>query len=99
MSYSIVFHPEADKEYRESFLWYDEKSKASGYRFETLVNEKVELIIDNPERYPKRRGQYREALVENFPYVIVYRINKKLETIFISSLFHTSRNPARKYRK
>ncbi|MBC7874141.1 MAG: type II toxin-antitoxin system RelE/ParE family toxin [Ferruginibacter sp.] len=99
MRYSIVFHPEADKEYRESFLWYERKTKGLGYRFEAVIDKKIDLIIDKPERYPKRKGRYREALVENFPYVIVNRINKGLEKIIISSLFHTSRNPKKKYRR
>lgn len=46
-----------------------------------------------------RKGFYRESLVENFPYVIVYRVNKKPGKIFISSLFHTSRNHGKKYRR
>lgn len=99
MSYSLVFHPEADKEYRESFLWYEGKARGLGYRFETAVDEKIDIIIKYPDRYPKRKGSYREALVEDFPYVIVYRVNKKLEKIFISSLFHTNRNPKKKYRR
>jgi mRNA-degrading endonuclease RelE of RelBE toxin-antitoxin system len=99
MSYSIVFHPEADKEYRESFLWHERKVKGLGYRFENAVDKKIETILHYPERFPKRKGVYREALVEDFPYVIVFRMNKGRDTIFISSLFHTSRNPKKKYRR
>ncbi|MCY7310122.1 MAG: type II toxin-antitoxin system RelE/ParE family toxin [Chitinophagaceae bacterium] len=99
MIYTVIFHPEADKEYRESFLWYEKKVKGLGYRFEIVVEGKIREIMNNLEKYPKRMGLYREAPVGGFPYVIVYRINKMLERIFVSSLFHTSRNPKRKYRR
>ncbi len=99
MSYSIVFHPEADKEYRESFLWYERKAKGLGYRFEKAIDEKIDGIRNHPDRFPKRKGSYRETLVDDFPYVIIYRVNKETEKIFISSLFHTSRNPKKKYRR
>lgn len=99
MSYHIIFHPEADKEYREAFLWYERKVKDLGYRFEKAVDETLHLILKNPVRYPKRKRLYREALVSDFPYVIIYKINKQTENIFISSLFHTSRNPQKKYRR
>lgn len=99
MSYRIIFHPEADEEYRESFLWYERKVKDLGYRFEKAVEETLSLILKNPNRYPKRKGLYREALVSDFPYVIIYKIKKQTEKIFISSLFHTSRNPQKKFRR
>lgn len=99
MSYRIIFHPEADKEYRESFLWYETNEKNLGYKFEIAVEEKINVIANYPERFPKRKGNYREALINHFPYINVYRVNKRLKQIYISSLFHTSRNPIKKFRK
>jgi plasmid stabilization system protein ParE len=81
MSYRIIFHPEADKEYRESFLWYETHEKNLGHRFEIAVEEKIDVIANNPERFPKRKGAYREALINHFPYIIVYRVNKRLKQI------------------
>ncbi|MBI1770519.1 MAG: hypothetical protein HY015_06885 [Bacteroidetes bacterium] len=56
-------------------------------------------MIFNPLRYAKKRGIHREALVETFPYVIVYKFYPKESLIFVSSIFHASRNPKKKYRR
>ena len=40
-----------------------------------------------------------KVATEIFPYVIVYKINKRKKLIYISAIYHTKRNPKYKYRK
>lgn len=77
----------ADKEWTEAALWYDKQSPGLGNRFIVMVEKKLELIAKYPERYPKRKGNFREALVNIFPYIIVYSFYETKETVVIYSIF------------
>jgi len=99
MSYQLVFHPEADREYMKAYQWYENEKKGLGARFERMVGLQIQRIIDAPENYHYSKGLYREASTEIFPYVIVYKINKREKLIFVSAIYHTKRNPRYKYRK
>ncbi len=61
---------------------------------------KDEEIILHPEAYGSRSNKtFREAKVEFFPYLIVYKIKKRTKEIYISSIYHTKKHPRKKYRK
>ena len=99
MAYIIKLFEEADKEFMEAAAWYEEQKTGLGLRFIEVIKNKLNLIAQYPERYPKRRGNFRETHVKTFAYIIVYTVYKKEEVITISSIFHASRNPRKKYRK
>jgi hypothetical protein len=50
------------------------------------------------DRFPTRFKSYKEAPVPTFPFLLIYRISKKSNLIRVVSVFHTSRNPKKKYR-
>jgi len=99
MSYTLIFNAEAENEYLAAYAWYEEKQQGLGERFESEIEKQLEEIRLNPLIYHFSKGNYREALVLHFPFSIVYFLNKKKKTIYISAIFHTSRNPKGKYRK
>jgi len=41
MAYSYLLHPEADKEYTEAFIWYEERQEGLGERFIEAVRQKL----------------------------------------------------------
>lgn len=97
MSYAVIIHPEAEKEYLDACNWYEQETIGLGQRFKAAVFKQLEQINKNPEAYSQKKGSYRESRTEVFPYVIVYTINKDL--LYIAAIYHTSRNPVKKYRK
>jgi hypothetical protein len=68
-------------------------------RFERMVGLSIQKIIDAPENNHYGKAPYREIAAEIFPYLIVYKINKRKKLIYISAIYHTKRNPKYKYRK
>jgi plasmid stabilization system protein ParE len=94
---TILILEKADRELTEAALWYEEQSPGLGNRFIKMVEKKLELIVGYPDRYPKRKGNFREALVNIFPYIIVYTHYKDEEIVTVSSIFHARRNPKKKY--
>ena len=88
----------ADKEWAEAALWYEKKYPGLGDRFIGMVEKKLDLVARYPERYPKRKGNFREALVNVFPYIIIYTFYEKEELVTITAIFHASQHPGKKYR-
>jgi len=99
MSLTIKFYRKANREYVEAYDWYEEQSEGLGERFENSLLEAVNSIANNPLHYQEKKMSSRECKLHNFPYLVVYRIFPKQNKIYILSIFHTSRNPKRKYRK
>ncbi len=99
MSFKIIFHPIASKEYQRSFAWYEERLEGLGNRFENAISERLAEISITPELYPIKKGNFREAKTESFPYLIVYKVYKQKRIVFISAVYHTSRSPGKKYLK
>jgi plasmid stabilization system protein ParE len=99
VAYQLVINEKAQEEFETAVAWYEQQQKNLGERFINIIQAKLELIAIYPERYPKRKNNFREAPVRIFPFIIVYTIYKKDKIISVSSIFHTSRNPQRKYRK
>ena len=64
-----------------------------GIRFINVIQNKLNIIAQHPERYPKRKGNFRETPVKTFPYIIVYTVYKKEKIITVSAIFHSRRNP------
>jgi len=97
--YHVILHPKAIAEFDDAYEWYGKESKELGKRFSEAVLSELNTIQNNPEIFQTKRGDFREAILEEFPYVIVYILNKKTNTIKISAIYHTSRHPRKKYRR
>lgn len=99
MAYLLIFHPVADKEYSEAYQWYEERLEGLGDRFLKAVEEQLARIILKPLLFPKKKGVFRETKTDTFPYMIVFKVLEKRKIILIAAIYHTSRNPKKKYRK
>jgi len=98
MQFDFFVSAIAQKEIRKSFN-YEEQSDGLGLRFVNAIDHAVNSISKNPEAYQNRKGNTREFVVDQFPYIIVYRLVKKENMVYILHIFHTSRNPKLKYRR
>ena len=96
--YQVILHPKAIVEFDDVYEWYGKESNELGKRFRrrsylSLIQFKITLKCFKP----KRGGT--EAVLDVFLHAIVYILNKKLNTIKISAIYHTSRHPRKKYRR
>lgn len=77
---------------QKSSDWYNEQQLGIGERFLAEVVHTFRLIEANPLHYQQRFSkQFRFAKVNDFPYVIVFKVKKQL--VVVNAVFHTSRNP------
>jgi plasmid stabilization system protein ParE len=99
MSYTYLLHPLAVEDYKEAYAWYEDRLPGLGERFIKAVRLKINEIVEHPETYGSRdRKAFREARLDFFPYLIVYKIHKRKKEIHISSIHHTKKHPRKKYR-
>ena len=99
MSYTYLLHPLAVEDYKEAYAWYEDRQPGLGERFIKAVRLKINEIVQHPETYGSRdRKTFREARLDFFPYLIVYKIHKRKEEIHIGSIHHTKKHPRKKYR-
>ena len=99
MGYPYRLHELAHEEYIESYEWYELRQKGLGDRFMNAVEKRLHQISEHPEYYSKRHSNFREAKVPNFPYMIVFEFLKRKKQIHIAAIYHSKRNPKRKYRR
>jgi plasmid stabilization system protein ParE len=102
MNFTIEILEKASQEFYESWAWYEEKQTGLGDRFEQAFFDKADSVTENPMKFSisnkYRKSRYREAPLDDFPFIIVYQIDERNSLILVHSIFHTSRYPGRKYK-
>jgi len=100
MSYPLKFNEEAHNEFIDAYYWYEFARERLGDRFMNCVEKRLQQISEHPQHYgSKENPRYREIKVENFPYTIVYEFFPRKKIIHIAAIYHSSRNPKKKYRR
>jgi plasmid stabilization system protein ParE len=86
----------AEIELTEACDWYESRQKGLSKNLRKEVKNSLNSIFKSPELYPKRYDtDLRFTVLKKFPYIIVYWYDENLNTIFVTSIFHTKRNPER----
>jgi plasmid stabilization system protein ParE len=92
MSPLFVFRPAAQAEFDHATTWYEQQRPGLGRDFASEVQQVLDTVANDPERYPVVDGDVREAPVSRFPYCVYYRV--KPDRLVIIAVFHTSRDPS-----
>ena len=99
MKYTVKVLVKAQMELLLSLKWYDGQLDGLGDRLELSVLKKIDSIINNPLIYPNKKFDFRECKVDDFPFLIIYKVDPRKHLIVIYAIFHTSRRPGKKYSK
>lgn len=92
----VELFPVASFDIQESYDWYEEQLPGLGARFVLEVDKYLELVAANPYQFAVQFSEtYRFALLHHFPFRIVYRIDENSNTVYVTAVFHTSRDPQR----
>ena len=91
--FSVRFHPDAEQEFREAVLWYENQRTGLGSEFVLSIDESIERIRKSPEAYPEIYGHVRKIVVRRFPFAVFYDTTS-LE-LRVIAVFHSRRDPQR----
>jgi hypothetical protein len=80
----------------EAADWYEQQGEGLGDRFMNEVAQALAAIEANPKRFAQletlgSRTTFRRALVNEFPYVVVYRVFTN--DVFVYAVAHAGRRP------
>ena len=89
----IELHPAALAEFEAAAEWYEARRPGLGGDFVDRVEAQIQLIREQPNRYPhwEEDSRYRKAKVARFPYVLFYL--ERADVIHIVAVAHGRREP------
>ena len=91
MNKRLSFHPEARREFRESALWYRERSPQAAADFRATVSRSALTVAEFPQRYPEYLYGTRRCVLNTFPFSIVYLDDP--DAVKIVAVAHHKRRP------
>ncbi|HJT78116.1 MAG TPA: type II toxin-antitoxin system RelE/ParE family toxin [Gemmataceae bacterium] len=92
MSRPIRFLPEARAEFDAATDWYERQRAGLGADFVARVRQVLQRISANPQTHAAVYQDVRKAVVQQFPYVVLYR--EDAGEVVVISVFHTARDPS-----
>lgn len=98
MKYNVVFHPEAEEEFKEAVWWYGNQQKGLDLEFIRCIDDAIQKIKREPNLFQIEFERFRKKVVKRFPFKIIYETVE--DNIYILAVFHSRRNPDHiRYRK
>lgn len=92
--YTVKLLREAELDIADASEWYEKQQKGLAKRFLKELNQYLRSIGKNPNKFNIRfSGKFRFAALKIFPYLIVYSVDANNKTIYVNTIFHTSRDP------
>ncbi len=88
---NLVFHKDAKFEFKESTTYYRGISASLGLDFITEVQHTLNRIKTYPDAWTILGDNIRRALVNRFPYGILYKANSK--QVYIIAVMNLHRKP------
>ncbi len=76
------YHPLVTVDLRDACQHYDSIAPVLGKRFRTNVQLKIHSIVERPESFGRVGGDFRGALVDRFPYVVVFAVEQGVPCIY-----------------
>jgi len=85
---------QAEIEITDACDWYEEQQKGLSLKFRKALRYTLNVIENNPNLYSKKYStDLHFAPLHKFPYIVIYWFDVNLDAVFVTSVFHTKRNP------
>jgi mRNA-degrading endonuclease RelE of RelBE toxin-antitoxin system len=93
MAYKIIVDPTASLDITESMDWYNKAQSGLGIKFYKQVQAVFKTLRKNPSAFAIRYKDSHTATVKQFPFMVHYFVDAEKNTIVVTSVLHTSRDP------
>jgi toxin ParE1/3/4 len=92
MSYRLPVRVEAVREFSAVAIWSEKRRKGLGDRFLSELQRCFDDVRANPLGFQVRKGEFRHAMLDDFPYRVVFKV--KGQEVFIYQVRHSNRRPS-----
>lgn len=96
MSCPVVFSSLFEDSVTEAFDWYREQSDFAAMHLLERIDYAIQTVQRNPQLFQIQKRDFRQVILTPFPYVLIYKARKN--DVLIFKIFHTSRNPKKKFK-
>lgn len=96
MKRNLKFTFRANMDTIVAYEFYESRRKNLGERFLDELENCYKSIVLNYTTYKVVHTIYRQAVLNKFPFVVIYSVDEK--DIIITAIFNTSQNPKKKFR-
>ena len=97
MIYTLQPISGVDDDISNAVEWYENKQSGLGLKFIEDWENTVSFILSNPLAFSVKRKTFRQAVLKNFPYLIVYEIMNDL--IVIYAVVSSKQHPKKRYNR
>ncbi len=85
----VSFLPAAEADYRDAFVWYQDRSPQAADGFEAAIEVALRAIGDAPERWPLCDDRHRFYGLRRYPFSIVFRVED--DAVLVVAVAHSRR--------
>lgn len=93
MGFSLKINSSAQLDLKSAIDWYEAKQVGLGKRLLNDFEKALSRIQSNPYIF-QLENNYRNALLDIFPYLVIFEIDH--QEIIILAIFNTHQNPTKK---
>jgi len=68
----IIYLQKATLELTSAIEWYIQRSESAARNFEKAINDKVDILRDNPQYFKITYKKFHEVALNKYPYSIIY---------------------------
>ena len=95
MTFTVRVEAEAERDWLEAVLWYDEQEPGVGHRLNVALREMLNSLAHQPERFLRATPRTRKAKVPPpWPYSMYFTINTEHREVKILAVWHGARDSA-----
>lgn len=88
---ALLFRPAAAADLEEASRWYENQRPGLGREFLDATEAAMRRVLATPEGYEIVYKDRRRALLERFPYSVVFRLIE--DQVVVLAIVHAKRNP------
>ena len=96
MAYEVLISAEAATEIEDAIDWYHTISPELAIDLFDKYVETRKFLATSPQHFQEHKGGYRRAILERFPYKIVFKIIDDQTVLVLAFAHHKQRNYWRK---
>jgi len=91
--FKVKIDPEALTDIREATDWYNQQQPELGERFQRTTVKQIDSLNKDPHIYAIRYEEIRCMIIDKFPFMVHFYINKQDHSVEVLAVINTGKNP------